>query len=406
MKRLFIFEPGLREATGHPVQYAQALEAAGSERSVPVHVVCHRDAEESILDSLRWPSPKLRCHCFPIAPQSASAFAECLLEIIHEFSCNREDSFLIASAHVNEIRAVAELLKNSAPASGWPRIAMNFHQLFPPAPESQEMCTAPYQKFWMSQLRDAFGAIPSVGSAVSYWTTAAAPLKTAYEEVSGQPIGTLPFVFVNKSRRIGSPGIFDSPLRLAFLGDGRQEKGFLAVLEVREQLQNMGSALIWTLQNINPRGYSASERVRLDALLASAREASNVEFIERGLLPIEFDELLDDQQIVLLPYNPLHYDRRGSLLFVQAASSGKPVVVSNGTWMADEVTKGRAAGLIFEYVVQDSEATTRNLCAAIIEIRANYQSYRAVAEARSNYYFERHTAAAYLDALIEHNRTA
>jgi hypothetical protein len=370
-----------------------------------VHVVCHRDADRSILDSLRLPSPTLRCHCFPIAPASTTAFAECMREIMQRFSCTGEDLFLIASAHVNEIRAVAEIVKDRKSALGWPAIAMNFHQLFPPAPESQEVCRAGYQQFWMDQLRGAFNAISADDSSVSCWTTAAAPLRAAYETVAARPVGTLPFIFVTGSTPHSSLRDSGSRLRLAFLGDGRQEKGLLPLLEARERLRHVfKDGLTWTLQNINARGYVASELVRLTALLEGTRKTPDVELIERGLLPGEFEQLLDDQQIILLPYNPLHYDRRGSLLFVQAVCSGKPVVVSNGTWMAEEVAQGRAAGVNFEYLVQNSEATAGNLCEAIREICANYAQYSAMAEARSSYYSERHTASAYLDALIEHGR--
>ena len=49
---------------------------------------------------------------------------------------------------------------------------------------------------------------------------------------------------------------------------------------------------------------------------------------------------------ILLPYDPTSYAVRTSTVFIEALALGRPVITTNGTWMAHELRKRPEAGLV------------------------------------------------------------
>jgi hypothetical protein len=98
----------------------------------------------------------------------------------------------------------------------------------------------------------------------------------------------------------------------------------------------------------------------------TAHEAIDQRLIGNGLelLPTEEDHLqylaaIERSQIVLLPYEPVEYRGVASGPFCEAAAQGKVVVAPGGTWMANQIAEGHAAGVLF------AEPTAEDMAAAI-----------------------------------------
>jgi glycosyltransferase involved in cell wall biosynthesis len=70
------------------------------------------------------------------------------------------------------------------------------------------------------------------------------------------------------------------------------------------------------------------------------------------------------------------YRSRTSGIFVEALAAGKPVIVTDDTWMSDQLQR-YGAGLTF----RDQDAN--GLAGRVRELTANYEHFRAAAERSS-----------------------
>lgn len=85
--------------------------------------------------------------------------------------------------------------------------------------------------------------------------------------------------------------------------------------------------LQWSIPCIGPDGHviAVSERLRLDP---------RVTFIERRLSNHEYAEYFSMSDFIVLPYRKSTYFNRISGVAVEAALSGKPMVVTSNTWLS------------------------------------------------------------------------
>jgi hypothetical protein len=130
----------------------------------------------------------------------------------------------------------------------------------------------------------------------------------------------------------------DRSAHVIYIGDARTEKGyhwlphlvgdaFAADLPVRFTFQS----------NFNvPAGEPAAvvARAQLEAMPPECR----VELIKRPLSSYDYRRLLQDSDIVVIPYDRDNYYARSSGIFAEALVAGKPVLVPAGTWMASELS--------------------------------------------------------------------
>jgi len=108
-----------------------------------------------------------------------------------------------------------------------------------------------------------------------------------------------------------------------------------------------------------------------DSLKAAA--LPGVTFIERPLTSEEYTNLLTSSSGVLLPRLLQLYRSQTSGPFVEALAAGKPVVVTNNSWMSDQLKK-HGAGTTFK----DQDADS--LAEAIRTLTTNYAELRTRAE--------------------------
>ena len=66
-------------------------------------------------------------------------------------------------------------------------------------------------------------------------------------------------------------------------------------------------------------------------------------------------------------------------MFAEAVAFGKPVVVTRGTWMAEQIESGRAAGTIFDDLQPDSIA--RAIARCVTDLESLQQSAQALSAA-------------------------
>jgi glycosyltransferase involved in cell wall biosynthesis len=392
MKRLFVIEPGLVNCGGHPIQYALTINQYCDERGIPLFVFCRNTVDDAVRQRVPRLFPILQHHTFPVLAEADEGFSDALAQVDSEFDLCEGDVIILSSAYINELKGLRRF--QSQHRGRCPRIVVTLHQLYPPSTHADDLLRKDYQSYWLDQLRAAARHL-SNRPTISYWTPLCAPLNAAYRDVLAQPVGMLPFVFVtDKLTHAASPSRAPS-LACSFLGDGRQEKGLLILLEALAALGTRAERFAFTIQVLNLRGYSDRELYRLNQLLSGLQDRVKMSLIEGVLAPERFWETLVRSDVVCLPYHPGHYSVRASLVFVQALAAGVPVVASAQTWMGDEIASGRATGMTFDYRSGLAQGTCERLASCLVEVCSRYADLASSAAAGSRFYRSLHSTHNY-----------
>lgn len=185
-------------------------------------------------------------------------------------------------------------------------------------------------------------------------------LQSRYEAILQQSVTFLPVVVsrhaMASSKRPGNPPCF------ACLGSAREDKGFPEVLAAIDSLSASTQPINarFALQSSNPDHRSA---VALESFRSAPKE--HVSLVDHPLSEEAYLELLRDADVLLLPYRRETYKERTSGVFCEALSAGKPVIVSDGSLMARQVSRERIGWLIRD---SHPESIARVIRRALLEL--------------------------------------
>jgi glycosyltransferase involved in cell wall biosynthesis len=196
--------------------------------------------------------------------------------------------------------------------------------------------------------RDAFRqfADGAAGRRV-YFYTDTAELSAQYERLGVGRFHPLPI-----PHTVGRPAERprDGSVRIIYLGDARDEKGYGLLPALVERLWDDYVApgrVRFRLQSnmTNPEQTepaAAAGRRRLEKF-----PSDKVEMLTDPLTPTEYESLLLSGDVSLLPYSAANYYARSSGTLAESLAAGIPVVVPAGTWLsaqfADAVERHRLA---------------------------------------------------------------
>jgi glycosyltransferase involved in cell wall biosynthesis len=172
--------------------------------------------------------------------------------------------------------------------------------------------------------------------------------------------------------------------RVGVLGGARPEKGSALIPEIVPRVR--ARAPVEFIVQVKNEKLPEPE---FGALEAMGRAAGVRAFTEPG----EYEARFDESDVLLLPYQRTPYARRTSGIFLEAALAGKPVVVPEGTWMADQVAAGRAAGVVF------SKLTPEDVADAVLACLRDYPRLRARALELASAWRESEGVGAFVERL-------
>jgi glycosyltransferase involved in cell wall biosynthesis len=175
------------------------------------------------------------------------------------------------------------------------------------------------------------------------------------------------------------------PPRVAVVGGARPEKGFDRLPAI-VQASRERTAAVFLLQLFNEQ-LSPEE---WDALCRLAEEPG-VEAARGQLDRAGYLGLFAAADLMLFPYSRIPYKQRPSGIFSEAVLSGLPVVVPSGTWLAEQVEEGAAAGVVYEG--DEPEAVATGLARCIADLPA----LQAQARERAPAWRRRHSLETFLD---------
>ncbi len=149
-------------------------------------------------------------------------------------------------------------------------------------------------------------------------------------------------------------------IHLVYLGDARSEKGYQHLPQLVSGLWQdylRTEKVRFTIQsNYNVQG---GEAQILEAKLNLCQyPTTKIRLIDAPMSPEHYYQLLASADIVILPYNPQNYQRTSGVL-TEALAAGKPVVVPNNSWLAQQVDETRAS--IYESPQDLTQAVIRLL---------------------------------------------
>jgi glycosyltransferase involved in cell wall biosynthesis len=149
--------------------------------------------------------------------------------------------------------------------------------------------------------------------------------------------------------------------RVAVLGGMRREKGSYLVPDIIRACR--AYVQVEFLIHLENNGLSTEDAARVRRV---AKERHVVAIPGQVSMPA-YHAALKSADIALFPYEIISYRKRNSGVFAEAVAYGKPVVAPRGTWMAQQIEAGRAAGSISEDLRPDSVARAVADCVRHLE---------------------------------------
>ncbi len=181
-------------------------------------------------------------------------------------------------------------------------------------------------------------------------------------------------------------------IHLVYLGDARSEKGY-------QHLPNLIDALWLNYVQPNKVKFTIQSNYNIEGgeveilaakLALSQYPESKIKLIDHPMQPDDYYQLLASADIVVLPYNPQNYQRTSGVL-TEALAAGKPVVVPNGSWLAQQVDESRAS------IYRDPQ----DLPQAVIRLLENLPTFTQSAKSFSIHWRSRQSPDYFLDCLLK-----
>lgn len=208
-------------------------------------------------------------------------------------------------------------------------------------------------------------------------TCASAPLARAIGRAAGARVEVVP---MTKGYPATGPARTATAPTVAFLGGPRPNKGFDLVPRIAELcVARLPQCRIVV------HGMPADE-------LHAVGEA--VEILPAGLPRHAYFDLLARVDVAVLPYDAAAFGQMTSGVFSEAVACGIVAVVPAGTWMADVVASGRAAGVVFE------GRTAAGITAAVECAVSDLPRLRRLAADRSAAWRASQSVGAWVDAIL------
>lgn len=257
----------------------------------------------------------------------------------------------------------------------------------------------------MSQLREAIRALADrAASNQVFFHTDTPELTQLYTSAFGVTFQTLPIPHPITDFAARAPG---EPIQICYVGDARCEKGFASLPEIIGRVLGTprGVPKVRFVIQANSPSTGLEPDAREALRLLEGFDPSAVTLITRTQDRSEYETTILSSNIVLLPYKADRYRYRSSGVLIEALSAGVPVLVPQGTWLANELQRFREAehqsrgitdGLAGVSYSSDAEAAER-----LIHLLSHLDDFQHVARECAVHVREQHNAERLVDALSQ-----
>ena len=357
--RLLCFQHRLGGLTGHRYPQALGLLAAARKRHMASLLLMGADATPALRAALPG-RPVLRDPTFRqdlSFDQRSSAF-EAMLHQYVDTELGHEDWLLITTATQCEGRAAVHwLARIPARRRPWTLVLIPSDRWNRHGPAERERQVAEFRKLAAD--------LASAGTEVRrhlIFATHTSAMAAELVSLLGTTVLVAPIAVPEGSKDPVPAGSTRGPPVVGLIGGARPEKGsdlVPAIVTASRRIKEVNFVLQLANELLPEETFAA---------LCRLEHEPGIRAIHGGLDFAAYHALLTQCDIVLLPYERIPYRQRTSSILVEAALAGRPVVVPAGTWLGDQVTEGRAAGIV--YGDQDPETIAKAVARCVTDLPA------------------------------------
>jgi glycosyltransferase involved in cell wall biosynthesis len=194
-------------------------------------------------------------------------------------------------------------------------------------------------------------------------------LANEYKGFAKRPIEVLPIPHTQESPPAtppeGIPARVPRRVRLVFLGDAREEKGFELLPGLIRAVR--GDAALAAVEFVVQAYVSSHYHQRMAGAIEeiARQKPPQVQLVRSALTPGAYQALLHSADLVLLPYDAVTYRSRTSGPFVEALCANKPVIVPGDSWMSRQLGDSRAGATFASGSAQDLARAVRAAVAVL-----------------------------------------
>lgn len=383
--QLISFHHRLGGMTGHRYPEALGLVAAAPSRGMDFILFINENADASVRAA--FPEARAVLHC-PVFRKDCSFDDRTadFIEMLHRHIdpvVRKDDWLLVTTATQCEVRALSTWIAET-PAEKRPWVLAVFHR-------------DRWNRYGPEECDRQVGEFRVVASELAQLDADAAR-RFLLGGVSDELCQELSGLLGTTVRRIPQvlPGTgyipplekpTSEPAVVGILGGARPEKGSYLIPAIIRESRRLG--------RINFAVQLANEQLSEEDFTSLCRiaEEPGIRVAYGGLEQATYRSLLASCDILLFPYERIPYRQRPSGIFVEAAFTGRPVVVPAGTWMGRQLAAGTVAGTAYDG--DDSIAIAEALIRAVDTL----PNLAALAKRRAPVWQRTMTLDAFLDWL-------
>ena len=365
--RIYVFDTGLRDRTGHHSHFAMHVPQSLAPYDVDLRYFAHVDSPEEY-DSIKV-VPHFRHYHYrqympgayrPAPGAGYDRLYEEIMSFAREFAADiaalgegapgNDDFVYLHTAGLREALGLSQWMKESGRK---PRVAMLFHNAFPWDRDSIDLGEGTVGGLLYRITGRAIKA------AVDSKRCLIGATNKGLADLIARPLGMRVGVFPAPIWYGNAPGVTsgaaevsaDRPI-ISLLGHTRPDKGF-------EQIPN----IIRRIHELTPEATvichlnKSVRQMPLDFTIYEKLEQEGLVQLVKGFLPDEeLNALIRRSSFLLMPYNRASYRTTLSGVFALATAMGRPSIVPTDTWMANQISMDRAAGVTFADDMPDTIA--------------------------------------------------
>ncbi len=302
---------------------------------------------------------------------------------------------LLNTAHARELLAVHLVSRRLGPLRS-PKFHLVFrHRLFQDGPSTEEAENSPQVRPYATFLRlyERWGHWDKI-----QFHTDTEELASEYGSLAPLDYGVLPIPFraelIDRGDRLPR-----GPIRLAYTGEARDEKGFHWLPELIEGLWDQyvlpGKVRFLIQATLTAPQFQPQSALAIEKLRKYAPEHVELRGLGSPLTSREYYALVSEADAMVLPYDRQSYWSRSSGTLAEALSAGCPAIVPARTWMARQLPRG--GGEMFDDFDSFLQAVRR-----VID---GFDSYRRQAEDHKANWRARHSPDALVSAIVGSEQT-
>ena len=291
--------------------------------------------------------------------QSCSLFKNDLSKILALTKASPRDFVFLPTAHGRELLAIAQICEEAKIA---PRFGLEFrHALdFPLVTLSpgEEHAYVAQHRFYFERIKEK-----GLSEKIRLFTDTK-ELAEDYANFSDLPFSVLPIPFRQdflENHEVILP-INEEKLRIVYIGDPREEKGFhwlpflIDFLSTDYLITN--KVMLEIQASVHPVNSELKCINALEILKSYPKEWINFHGLNGPLNPESYYKLLSNAHLIICPYDKHTYHSRSSGTLTEAIAAGVPTIVPAETWLSNQQPKG--SGLTFDGL-QDFLIQTKQL---------------------------------------------